>query len=149
MKRLAMLVALVALVAPLLVSCGDKETPEQRLARLRSRHEIFPAGVATIPDADGAPSVVVDVQVANQGTEPLSMLTVLATVRGADGVDRAVQRITLDLEGVRPGVGERRTAIIHGVGLAEDDEVFIEIEANLSDDDLHSLPEWSEVAGAG
>jgi len=149
MKRLAMLVALVALVAPLLVSCGDKETPEQRLARLRSRHEIFPAGVATIPDADGAPSVVVDVQVANQGTEPLSMLTVLATVRGADGVDRAVQRITLDLEGGRPGVGGRRTAIIHGVGLAEDDEVFIEIEANLSDDDLHSLPEWSEVAGAG
>ena len=147
MRRIAALVALVALIAPVLTSCGDKETPEQRLARLRSRHEIFPAGIASLTDADGNPTVVVDVQVANQGTEPLSQLTVLATVRGADGTDKIVKRVTLDLEGVRPGVGERRTAMIPGIGLAEDDEVFIEIEANLPPDVLRSLPEWSDVAG--
>lgn len=148
MKRTAALVALVALIVPCLISCGDEETPEQRLARLRSRHEIFPAGIASVADADGNPSIVVDVQVANQGTEPLAMLTVLATVRGADGTDKIVRRVTLDLEDVRPGIGERRTAIIHGIGLSEDDEVFIEIEANLPDEELRSLPEWSAVAGS-
>jgi len=148
MKRIATLVALVALCLPVLISCGEKETPEQRLARLRSRHEIFPAGIASLTDADGNPTVVVDVQVANQGTEPLAMLTVLATVRGGDGADKAIQRVTLDLEGLRPGVGGRRTAMITGIGLAEDDEVFIEIEANLPSEELRSLPEWSEVAGS-
>jgi hypothetical protein len=148
MKRAATVLALFAVTIPFLVSCVGEETPEQRLARLRARHEIFPAGVASVTGTDGAPAVVVDVQVANQGTEPLSSLTVLATIRGGDGADKLMRRITLDLEGLRPGVGERRTAMISGAQLAEGDEVFIEIEANLPAEELRSLPEWSEVAGS-
>lgn len=143
----ARVVGLVAVLA-LLVSCGEKETPEQRTERLRSRHEIYPAGVTTVYGADGQPQLVVDVQVANQGTEALSHLTVLVKVLGAEGTPRVSRRVTLDLSGVRPGIGERRTAIVDGVALEEGDEVFVELEANLPADVLRELPEYGEVADA-
>jgi hypothetical protein len=135
-------------VLALLVSCGEKETPEQRTQRLRSRHEIYPAGVTTVYDAEGQPRLVVDVQVANQGTEPLNQLTVLIKVLGPEGTPRVSRRVTIDLEGVRPGIGERRTAIVEGVELGEGDEVFVELEANLPADVLRGFPEYGEVAGA-
>ena len=138
----------LAAVLVLLVSCGEKETPEQRTERLRSRHEIYPAGVTTVYDADGQPQLVVDVQVANQGTEPLSQLTVLIKVLGPEGTPRVSRRVTLDLSDVRPGIGERRTAIVEGVALEEGDEVFVELEANLPVDVLRGLPEYLVVAGA-
>ena len=147
MKRIITLLAIAAAIVPALWGCGEKETPEQRLAHLRSRHEIFPAGITSRTDADGNTMLIVDVQVANQGTEPLSQLTVLVTVRGEDGSERLSQRATLDLEGVRPGIGARRTALIPGYQLAEGDEVFVELEANLTPEDLRTLPEWSDVAG--
>jgi hypothetical protein len=140
MKRFITLLAVTAIVLPTMLACGEKETPEQRLAHLRSRHEIF-------TDAEGNTLLIVDVQIANQGTDPLSQLTVLVTVRGGDGSERLSQRATLDLEGVQPGVGVRRTAIIPGYQLAEDDEVIVEREANLSPAELRSLPEWSDVEG--
>ena len=146
MKRLAMLLVLVGMLAPLLISCGEEETPEQRLAYLRSRHEIFPAGVTSRIDGAGDPTLIVDVQVANQGTEPLDQLTVLVIVRGADGEQKLARRATLDLEEVQPGVGVRRTALIPGYVLVEGDEVVVELEANLSPEDLRTLPEWSQVA---
>jgi hypothetical protein len=130
----------------LLLSCGDKETPEQRVARLRSRHEIFPVGATTIQGEDGQPTLLVDLQVANQGTEPLNSLTVLIRVRGGNGVERLSQRVTLDMEGVRPGIGERRTAYVPGFELMEDDEVFVELEAKLPVEELRSLPEFDEMA---
>ena len=145
--RIKKLMAFCALMAacPLLLSCGQKETPEERLAYIRSRHEIFPVGTTTIHDADGKPTLLVDVQVANQGTEPLANLTILVRVRGGDGAEKLSTRVTLDLEGVRPGIGERRTAMVPGYQLAEDDEVFVELEANLPVDQLRSLPEFGEM----
>jgi hypothetical protein len=55
--------------------------------------------------------------------------------------------VTLDLSDVRPGIGERRTAIVEGVALEEGDEVFVELEANLPVDVLRGLPEYLVVAG--
>jgi hypothetical protein len=138
----------LAAVLALLVSCGEKETPEQRLERLRSRHEIYPAGVTTLHDDQGRPTLIIDVQVANQGTEPLSRLTVLVKVLGEDGATKASERATLDMEGVRPGIGERRTLAVPGVELGDTDEVFVELEANLTDDVLRQLPEYADVAGS-
>jgi hypothetical protein len=145
MKRIPVLFALVAVVLPLLLSCGEKETPEQRIARLRSRHEIYPVGT-TVRDIDGVPTLIVDLHIANQGTEPLGQLTVLVRIRANDGANRLSQRVTLDLADLRPGVGERRTAIIPGVTLAEDDQVSVELEANLPSEELHQLPEWAELS---
>ena len=141
------LVTLAVLV--LLPSCGSRETPEQHLARLRSRHEIFPAGATTIRGAGGSPTLLVDVQVANQGAEPLDKLTVLVRVRSHLGQERLAQRVTLDLSGVRPGIGERRTATVPGFELAEDDEVFVELEANLPPEELRTLPEYATLSSQG
>jgi hypothetical protein len=149
MKRLALLIAVAATSISLLSACGGTETPEARLARLRSRHEIIPAGAATVSSPDGAPMLIVDVQVFNQGTEALDRLTVLVRVRGGDGADRVAQRATMDLSGLQPGVGERRTVSLPGVALGEADEVFVELEANLPPAELRRLPEWSAVAPAG
>ena len=128
-----------------LVSCGKKETPEQRLERLRFNHEIIPVGTVTLHPEEN-PTLMVDLQIINQGTEVLSYLTVLVRVNGIGGEERLKQRVTLDLEDVRPGIGERRAAMVEGFVLAEDDEVFVELEPNLSAEDLRSLPEFADVA---
>jgi hypothetical protein len=140
-----MLCALVAAVV-LTSACGDKETPEQRTERLRYNHEIFPVAVNTLYDADGNPTLLVDLQVANQGSDALSQLTVLVTILGADGQVKDSQRVTLDMEGVRPGIGARVSASLPGVELLEEDEVTVEIETGLSPDELRTLPEFSEAA---
>jgi hypothetical protein len=88
---------------------------------------------------------MVDLQVVNKGAEPLNQLTVLIRVVAADGGERLSTRFTLDLKGVRPGVGERRSAMIKGFTLGEGDQVFVELEPNLSPEDLHGLPEFADV----
>jgi hypothetical protein len=133
-------------VLALLVSCGEKATPEHRLERLRSRPEIYPAGVTTLYDAEGQPTLVVDVQVANQGTEPLSKLTALIKVHGEDGTLKTSQRATLDMTGVRPGVGARRTLTLPGVELIETDEVLVELEGGLPIEVLREFPEFADMA---
>jgi len=145
-RRLAVVLVAVPLTVTLFLSCGPEETPEQRLARLRDAHEIIPVGYTTITDPDGTPRMIVDLQVTNQGGEPLEALTVLVRATGPDGVERLARRVTLDLEGLRPGVGERRSAVVPGFAGADDDEVLVEIEAGLAPDDLRTLPEWQEVA---
>jgi len=145
-RRLIIVAVAVPLVVALSLSCGPEETPEQKLVRLRDAHEIIPVGYTTITDPDGVPRMIVDLQVTNQGGEPLEALTVLVRVTGADGVERLARRVTLDLEGLRPGIGERRSAVVQGFAGSDDDEVLVEIEAGLSPDDLHSLPEWRAVA---
>jgi hypothetical protein len=148
-RRLAIALVAIPLVVALSLSCGPDETPEQKLARLRDAHEIIPVGYTTITDPDGTPRMVVDLQVTNQGGEPLDQLTVLVRVTGADGVERLAEHVTLDLEGLRPGIGERRSAVIPGFAGSDADEVLVEIEAGLSPDELQELPEWDEVTSAG
>lgn len=140
-----LLVLLAAVVA--LPGCGEKETPEQRLQRLRYNHEIIPVGAKTLYDADGNPTLLVDLQVANQGSDALSKLSVLVQVFDSEGVEKDARRVTLDLGGVRPGIGARVSATLPGVELLDEDEVTVELETNLSPDELHSLPEWADVAG--
>lgn len=125
--------------------CGPEETPEQRLARLRAAHEIYPVAATTVFDAAGAPTLLVDLQVANQGGEALGLLTVVVRVVGGDGVVTHSGRVTLDLEGVRPGIGARVSASVPGVALGEDDQVTVELEAGLPPEDLRQLPEYAEM----
>jgi len=148
MKRTrAMPVAIVVLAAVILLpGCGEKETPEQRVERLRYNHEIYPVAVTTLFDAEGQPTLLVDLQVANQGTEALEKLTVLVQVLDATGAEKVARRVTLDMSGVRPGIGARVSATIPGIELLEEEEVMVELETNLSPEALHSLPEYAEVA---
>ena len=148
MKPKSTLLVMVAVLAVIvLVGCGEKETPEQRVERLRYNHEIIPVATTTLFDAEGLPTLLVDLQVSNQGSEALSKLTVLVRVFDAAGGERDSQQVTLDMSDVRPGVGARVSATLPGVELLEGEEVTVTLETNLSPEDLHSLPEFAEVAG--
>ncbi len=133
----------------LLPGCGEKVTPEQRLVRLRYNHEIIPVAAKTLYDADGQPTLLVDLQVVNQGGETLEHLTVLVQVYGPGGEEKTSQRVTLDLSGVQPGIGARVSALLPGVELLDDDEVTVELEHGLSPEDLRGLPEYAAVSEAG
>lgn len=135
----------VAVMITMVSACGPKETPEQKLERLRLNHEIYPLGTNTVYDEDLNPTLLVDVQVTNQGVDKLNTLTVLVQVRGEGGLEKARERISLDLSNVRPGVGVQMAAVLPGVFLEETDEVTVELEANLSPEDLRSLPEFADI----
>ncbi len=146
-RRNAMLAICTILASVILLpGCGEKETSEQRTERLRYNHEIFPVAAKTMHDAEGNPTLLVDLQVANQGSEALDNLTVLVTILGPGGNAKKTARVTLDLEGVRPGIGARVSASLPGVELLDDDEVTVEIETGLAVDVLHGLPEFAEVS---
>jgi hypothetical protein len=68
-------------------------------------------------------------------------------VRGEDGVDKASQRVTLDMTNVRPGVGVQMDARLAGIELGEKDEVLVELESNLPQDVLRQLPEYADLVG--
>lgn len=148
MRRPVLIALLFALVATIgLTSCGPEETPEQRLERLRYNHEIYPVGTTTLHDDEGNPTLLVDLNIANQGTEPLENLTVLVRVRGAGGVERLSQRVTIPLHDLRPGIGRQQDVRIDGYELSDDDEITVEIEKDLSAEELRSLPEFADVSG--
>jgi hypothetical protein len=146
-KQRAILLMVVMLATIALASCGEKETPEQKVERLRYNHEIYPVAAKTLYDAEGQPTLLVDLQVANQGTEALAKLTVLVRVLDATGAEKDRRRVALDMTDVRPGIGARVSATLPGVELLEEDEVMVELETNLPPDVLHGLPEYAEVAG--
>ncbi len=135
-------------LVPLLLlgtACGHRKTPEQRLAAVRMAHEIVPVGTTTVHDAEGNPELVVDLRVTNKGTVPLKHLTVLVQVHAPDGTLKVSKRTTLDLENATPGVGIQVAATIPGVSLDENDQVTVELESNLPDDVLRSLPEYRDL----
>jgi len=148
MRRPALISLLIALIATVsLTACGPDETPEQRLERLRYNHEIYPVGTTTLHDEEGNPTLLVDLSVANQGTEPLTNLTVLVRVKGGLGNERLSQRVTVPLYDLRPGIGRQQDVRIKGFALEEDDEITVEIEPNLTPEDLRTLPEFADVTG--
>ena len=148
MRRPTLITLLIILIATVsLTACGPKETPEQRLERLRYNHEIYPVGTTTLHDDEGNPTLLVDLNIANQGTEPLTNLTVLVRVNGAGGIERLAQRVAVPLDDLRPGVGRQQDVRIAGFALEENDEITVEIEKNLTPEDLRTLPEFADVSG--
>jgi len=148
MRRPTLITLLIILIATVsLTACGPKETPEQRLERLRYNHEIYPVGTTTLHDDEGNPTLLVDLNVANQGTEPLTNLTVLVRVKSGLGNERLVQRVAVPLDDLRPGIGRQQDVRIAGFALEEDDEITVEIEKDLTPEDLRTLPEFADVSG--
>ena len=148
LKKRAMLVSVAILAAVILVpGCGEKETPEQRVERLRYNHEIIPVAATTLYSEEGLPTLLVDLQVTNKGSDPLQKLTVLVRVLDSTGAEKHRGRLTVDMTDVQPGVGARVSATMEGIELLEEDEVMVELETNLPPEVLHELPEYAEVAG--
>lgn len=148
LKKRAMLVAVLMLATVVVLpGCGEKETPEQRVERLRYNHEIIPVAATTLYDEAGLPTLLVDLQVTNKGSDPLENLTVLVRVLDPTGAEKHRSRLTFNMTDVRPGVGARVSATLKGAELLEEDEVMVELETNLPPEVLHELPEYAEVAG--
>jgi hypothetical protein len=147
MYKKATLVVIIILAVIALVGCGEKETPEQKVQRLRYNHEIIPVAATTLYSEEGVPKLLVDLQVTNKGSDPLQALTVLVRVLDPTGAEKHRGRVTLDMTDVRPGVGARVSATMDGAELLEEDEVMVELETNLLPEVLHELPEYAEVAG--
>lgn len=147
-RNAALVLCVIFATLTLVSGCGEKETPEQRVERMRYNHEIYPVAAKTLYDAEGQPTLLVDLQVANQGGEALANLTVLVTILGPDGSEKHQQRVTLDMEGVRPGIGARVSAALQGVELLDDDEVTVELEHSLPPEVLRGLPEFAEVSAS-
>jgi len=146
-NKSAMVVVILMLAAVILLpGCGEKETPEQRLERLRYNHEIIPVAATTMYGEEGQSTLLVDLQVTNKGSDPLQKLTVLVRVLDPTGAEKHRGRLTLDMTDVRPGIGARVSVKMDGVELLEEDEVMVELETNLPPEVLHELPEWTEVA---
>jgi len=143
-----LLASIFVVTVAVLIGCGEEVPPEQRLAQIRYNHEIFPVAAKTMYDAEGNPTLLVDLQVANQGGVALDQLTVLVTVIDSEGNLKNSERVTLDLEGVQPGIGARVSASLPGVELLDEDEVTVELESNLSPEDLRGLPEFRQVAAS-
>ena len=148
MRPTAAIILLAVAIAPVLgTACRSDEPPEVKLQRLRYNHEIYPVGATTLHDEAGNPTLLVDLNVANQGTEPLSALTVLVRVKGPDGAERFAERVAVPLDDLRPGVGRQIAVQLPGYELRDDDELTVELEPNLPPEVLRSLPEWADVAG--
>jgi len=113
--------------------------------KLRLEHEIVPVGSTTIRDDAGNPTLVVDLRVTNRGTVHLPHLTVKVEVRGPDGAIKASRRATLDLSQARPGVGIQVAARLPGVEAGPEDQVTVELESNLPDEVVRTLPEFADV----
>lgn len=137
---------LLALALVAVASCGERETPEQKLARLRYNHEIIPTGYTTVYGEDGSPSLLVDLRVANQGSQQLEALTVLVEVRGPAGGTKAAERVTVDLSDLTPGTGTQVAVRLPGVTVGTEDEVSVLIESGLDAGQLRALPEYEAVA---
>jgi hypothetical protein len=137
----------VVLAVIAVLGCGEKETPEQKVERLRYNHEIIPVAATTLYGDEGQPTLLVDLQVTNKGSDALQNLTVLVRVLDSTGAEKHRGRVTLDMADVRPGVGARVSATLKGAELLEEDEVMVELETNLPPEVLHNLPEYAEVAG--
>ena len=142
-----MLVTVMILAAVTLSACGDRETPEQRVERIRYNHEIYPVATKTLFSAEGEPTLLVDLEVANKGSDVIDNLTVLIQVFGPDGEQKNSQRVTLDLSDIPRGTGMRVSATLPGVKLLEGYEVRVELEHGIPPDVLHEFPEYAEVTG--
>jgi hypothetical protein len=147
MRKRTLIVSVLILAAVTLPACGDKETPEQRVERLRYNHKIIPVATNTLYDADGQPILLVDLQVTNKGGEVLENLTILVQVFGPGGEQKNSERVTLDLSDIPLGTGMRVSATLPGVELLEGYEVRVELEHGISPEVLHDFPEFAEVVG--
>ena len=122
--------------------CGTKETPFDRVTRLRQQYEVRPNAYQTRTTADGSPELVLDLFVVNTGKEGLDALTFLVRVVGEDGQEKAEKRVTVDVSGLRTGVSEQLTAVVPGVVVDPGDSVFLEVENVPPDDAIGEYPEY-------
>jgi len=139
-----LVLAALALVA-MTFGCGPKETPEQRVSRLRMGYEVRPNGFQPRTGADGTPELALDLLVLNSGRESLGHLTFVLRVVGADGAERVRRAVSIDTSDLLPGVTSQVSAIARDVVVQEGDQVLLELEPEPDARERATYPEYRDA----
>ncbi|KDA53569.1 hypothetical protein EG19_05045 [Thermoanaerobaculum aquaticum] len=134
----------VALAALALVACGSKETPEQKVTRLRLAHQVQPTAVQVRTTPEG-PELLIDFTVVNTAREKLPTLTVKVVLVDSKGKDRATHLVSLSTADLLPGVAGQVTGFIRGETLSQGEQVRVEVEAEVPVKDRARYPEYRDV----
>ncbi len=170
MKRrwMAAAVLLLGTILAPLSGCDEprKESPRDRITRLRMLHRVEGKEYVVKKERDGTPVLVLKVDVTNNGHEVLNEVTMLLHLRALDGKDRLVMPVTLDVSRIKPG-----TLIVHppqpgraavselkpgptgslvvgvpGVEVQPGEEIFLEMQAQPSKVEMAKYPEYRGVS---
>lgn len=134
----------VALAALALGACGSRETPEQKVTRLRLAHQVQPTAVQVRNTPQG-PELVIDFTVVNTAREKLPTLTVKVVLVDSKGKDRATHLVSLNTGDLLPGVAGLVTGFIPGETLAQGEQVRVEVEAQVSVKEQARYPEFRQA----
>lgn len=126
-------------------ACAPKETPEQRVSRLRMQYEVQPTGFQPRTTDDGTPELALDILVLNKGRESLGHLTFVLRILKEDGSERLNRPVSIDTSELLPGVTSQLSAIVTGVELQEGEQVVLELEPNPSASERASYPEYRDA----
>lgn len=133
-----------ALTVLALTGCGGKETPEQRVTRLRLAHQVQPTAVQ-VRTTPAGPELVIDFTVVNTAREKLPTLTVKVVLVDRHGKDRATHLLSLNTSNLLPGVAGQVTGFIPGETLAQGEQVRVEVEAQVSVKEQARYPEYRQA----
>ena len=162
--------AAAVLLAPaltLLTGCDQprKETPRDRVTRLRLLHRVSANWYEMKKERDGTPVLVLDLTVTNNGNESVSEVTMLLHVAAPDGKDRLVKPVTLDVSRIKPGTltvlprqpgrsasSERKPGPpghlvvgVPGVEVKPGEELTLEMQGQPSEAEMAKYPEYRGV----
>lgn len=127
-----------------LLACGGKETPEQRVTRLRLAHQVQPTAVQVRTTPEGS-QLLVDFMVVNTARENLPTLTVKVVVVDSQGRDRATHLLSLNTSDLQPGVAGQVTGFIPGETLSPGEQVRVEVEAQVPVRESARYPEYRQA----
>ena len=134
-------VALLVLAAS---ACGPRETPAQRVERLRQQYDVQPNGYQPREGADGKPELILDMLVRNTGQKGLEHLTLMVRVLAPGGKELQHKRFTIDVSKLVPGVTSQISAVVPDVEVKPGDSVTLELENAPPPEVRSQFPEFSE-----
>jgi hypothetical protein len=160
--------ALSAPVLALLAGCDRPrgETPRDRVTRLRLLHRVSANWYEVKKERDGKPVLVLDLTVTNNGNESLNEVTMRLHLAAADGKDRLVIPVTLDVSRIKPGTlqvhprgpGRPLTSEVKagppghlvvgvpGIEVKPGEEITLEMQGQPSKDEIAKYPEYRGVS---
>jgi hypothetical protein len=138
-----------AVVFLLLGGCAARETPEQRVNRIRQEYRIQPNGYQPRVAADGTPELTVSVLVVGEGRDSVPWLTLRVHVQDADGRDRASALMTLDTSKLVPGVMSQLTGVVRGLEVGSGEGVLVELEDEPPPPERSAYPEYGATSAGG
>jgi len=163
--------AAAVLLAPALAALAAcdrprKESPRDRITRLRLLHRVSANFYEVKKDREGKPVLVLDLTVTNNGNESLAEVTMRLHVTAPDGKDRLVMPVTLDVSRIKPGTltvnasrpGRAAASEVKpgppghlvvgvpGVEIGPGEEITLEMEGQPSLEEMQRYPEYRGVS---